>query len=89
MTETILDRTEALYTSYDQLPLTLSAPQAANAIGCSVSKMYELMHSADFPTTIINKRLMVRKEMLIKYMNAHTRNFAYWDQYEIREDRHS
>ena len=73
MTETILDRTEALYTSYEQLPLTLSAPQAARVIGISVPKMYQLMHSCDFPTMFIGKRMLVNKDALIKYMKEHTR----------------
>lgn len=77
MNEQILELTEARYTNYDQLPLTMNAPQAANVIGCSVSKMYELMHSADFPTTFIGKRMVVRKEALIKYMDAHTRSVTF------------
>lgn len=61
------------YTSYDQLPLTLSAPQAAKVMGISVPKMYQLMHSCDFPTMFIGKRMLVNKDALIKYMKEHTR----------------
>ncbi len=75
--DNIADNTRFRYTSYDQLPLTMNASQAAKVIGCSVSKMYELMHSVDFPTTFIGKRMMVRKESLIRYMDAHTRSVSF------------
>lgn len=73
MTETIPEHAGALYTSYDQLPLTLSAPQAAKVIGISVSKMYQLMHRSDFPTLFLDKRMLVTKDALLRYLDEHTR----------------
>lgn len=77
MNEHILELTDARYTSYDQLPLTLTAPQAANVIGISVPNMYKLMHSSEFPTTIIGKRMLVKKDALLKYIDAHTQRVSF------------
>ena len=57
------------FTSVDQLPITLSAPQVAEVLGISRANAYVLMHSADFPTLRIGKRMVVPKDKLIEWIN--------------------
>ena len=59
-----------LYTSIDQLPITLSAPQVAKVLGISRANAYMLMHSVDFPTLTIGKRMVVPKDKLLAWMDA-------------------
>ena len=56
-------------TSFDQLPLTLSAEQIAAVLGISRSNAYALLHQEDFPTIRIGKRLLVAKDKLIQWMD--------------------
>lgn len=55
---------EALYTSYEELPLFLNAETLAKLLGVSVSSSYELMHEKDFPAIRIGSLLVVPKEKL-------------------------
>ena len=59
-----------LYTSIDQLPITLSAPQVAKVLGISRANAYTLMHSVGFPTLTIGKRMVVPKDKLLAWMDA-------------------
>ena len=59
-----------LYTSIDQLPITLSAPQVAKVLGISRANAYTLMHSVGFPTLTIGKRMVVPKDKLLTWMDA-------------------
>ena len=63
---------EALYTSYEELPLFLNAETLAKLLGVSVSSSYELMHEKDFPAIRIGSRLVVPKEKLQLWINAKT-----------------
>lgn len=65
---------EAIYTSYEELPLFLNAETLAKLLGVSVSSSYELMHEKDFPAIIIGSRLVVPKEKLQFWINAKTEN---------------
>ena len=65
---------KTMYTSLDQLPLTLSADEVAQALGISRANAYILMHSDGFPTLRIGKRMLVPKDELIKWMKAHIGN---------------
>lgn len=58
-----------LKTSYEQLPLMLNATQLSEALGISRAGAYELMHSKDFPTLRIGKRMMVSKEQFIQWVD--------------------
>lgn len=58
------------YTSFEQLPLTLCADDVAQVLSISRSNAYTLMHSRDFPTIKIGKRMVVAKEKLIAWMEA-------------------
>ena len=56
------------FTSIDQLPITLSAEQVAQVLGISRAGAYTLMHSKDFPTIFIGKRMIVPRDKLIEWM---------------------
>jgi excisionase family DNA binding protein len=56
------------YTSYDQLPLALCADDVAAVLGISRANAYTLMHSKDFPTITIGKRMIVPKDKLLAWM---------------------
>ena len=61
-----------IYTSLDQLPITLSANQVAQVLGISRANAYTLMHTKGFPTIQIGKRMVVPKNKLIEWMEAQT-----------------
>ncbi len=56
------------FTSYEQLPLALSAEEVAQVLGISRANAYALMHSKGFPTLKIGKRMTVPKDKLIEWM---------------------
>ena len=56
------------YTSYDQLPLALSAEEVSQVLGISRANAYALMHSKGFPTLKIGKRMTVPKDKLMEWM---------------------
>ena len=57
------------FTSFDQLPLTLNADQVASVLSISRANAYTLMHSKDFPTIRIGKRMVVHRDRFIEWMN--------------------
>ena len=57
------------YTSYDQLPLALNADDVAAVLGISRANAYTLMHSKDFPTICIGKRMIVPRDKFIEWMD--------------------
>ena len=61
---------KVIFTSIDQLPLTLSAEQVASVLSISRANAYTLMHSKTFPTIRIGKRMVVHRDKLIEWMNA-------------------
>lgn len=60
------------YTSLDQLPITLCADEVAQVLGISRANAYTLMHSQNFPTIKIGKRMVVPKDKLLEWMEAQT-----------------
>ena len=58
------------YTSLEQLPLALSAEDVAQVLGISRANAYILMHSKDFPTIKIGKRMTVPKDKLIEWIQT-------------------
>ena len=58
------------YTSFDQLPLSLSADDVAKVLGISRGQAYEVFHRKDFPTVYFGKRMVVFKEQFIKWMES-------------------
>ena len=55
----------------DQLPLTLTADQVASVLSISRANAYKLMHSKGFLMIRIGKRMIVHRDKLIEWMNAH------------------
>lgn len=58
-----------IYTSYDELPIMLSVPQLASALGISRSGAYTLVRSEDFPALKIGSRIVVPKDKLLCWIN--------------------
>ncbi len=56
----------------ETVPLVLNANQLAKTLGISRAKAYQLMHRKDFPTLMIDKRLLVPKDKLTEWMDRHT-----------------
>ncbi len=58
------------YKSYSELPLTLSVPEIAAALGISRAGAYELVHSDSFPSIKIGNRIVAPKDKFIAWMDA-------------------
>lgn len=58
------------YKSYDELPLSLRADDVASVLGISRANAYYLMHSKDFPTIFIGKRMIVQKDKFLAWIEA-------------------
>ena len=54
-----------IYKSYEELPLMLSVPQLATALGISRASAYALVKQADFPSLNIGSRIVIPKDKLI------------------------
>lgn len=60
-----------IYTSYGELPIMLSVPQLAKALGISRSGAYALVQSAGFPALKIGSRIVIPKDELLEWIHAH------------------
>ena len=60
------------YTSLDQLPVSLSAPDVAQVLGISRAGAYNLLRSKGFPTVHIGKRMIVPKDKLLAWLDKQT-----------------
>lgn len=58
------------YTSFDEVPLVIGAEQLAAILGISRSGAYQLLRRKDFPTVHIGKRMIVPRDLLIKWLEA-------------------
>ena len=56
------------YTNLDELPLTLTATEAAAVLRISRSKVYELAHTASFRAIRIGNRVVIPRDKLIEWM---------------------
>ena len=63
---------ESKFTSYDDLPLMLSAPEVAEVLGISRAGAYELVSSARFPHMKIGSRILVPKDKFLKWIDEQT-----------------
>ena len=61
-----------LYTSYDQLPLSLSAEDVAKTLNISRANAYVLLSSKGFPVIRIGKRMLVMKDKLLEWIEQQT-----------------
>ena len=57
-----------LFTSYEQLPITLTADHVAAALGISRANAYILLRSDGFPTLHIGKRMVVPKDRFLQWI---------------------
>ena len=60
----------AIYKSYEELPLFLNAETVAKLLGVSPSTGYELMHEKGFPVLRIGSRMVVPKERFRAWVEA-------------------
>ena len=60
----------AIYKSYDELPLFLNAETVAKLLGVSPSTGYELMNEKGFPVLRIGSRMVVPKEKFREWVEA-------------------
>ena len=60
----------AIYKSYDELPLFLNAETVAKLLGVAPSTGYELMHEKGFPVLRIGSRMVVPKEKFREWVEA-------------------
>ena len=63
----------AVYTSYDELPLLLNVKQLAGLLGVSDSSAYELIQEDDFPSVRIGNRIVIPKDELRKWISTNTK----------------
>lgn len=63
----------AVYTSYDELPLLLNVKQLADLLGVSDSSAYELIQEDDFPSVRIGNRIVIPKDELHKWISTKTK----------------
>ena len=60
-----------VYTSYDELPIMLSVPQLASALGISRSGAYALVRTSGFPALKIGSRIVIPKDELLAWIHEH------------------
>ena len=60
---------QAMYTSYEALPLFLNAETVAKVLGVSISSGYELMREPGFPALRVGNRIVIPKERFIQWVN--------------------
>ena len=66
----------AIYKTYDELPLFLNAETVAKLLGMSSSTGYELMHEKGFPVLRIGSRMVVPKEKFREWVEANVEGGA-------------
>ena len=66
----------AIYKTYDELPLFLNAETVAKLLGVSPSTGYELMHEKGFPILRIGSRMVVPKEKFREWVEANVEGGA-------------
>ena len=63
---------ESKFKSYEDLPLTLSAPEVAEVLGISRAAAYELVRSRGFPSLKVGTRILVPKDKFIAWISDQT-----------------
>ena len=63
-----------IYTSVEDLPITLNAQDVAAVLGISRANAYSLMHTRGFPTLQIGKRMVVPKDKLLVWINENSQS---------------
>ena len=60
------------FKSYEDLPLMLSVPEMAAALGISRAGAYELAQSEGFPALRIGNRIVIPKDKLQEWVDKQT-----------------
>ena len=63
---------ESKYTSYDSLPLALTAPEVGEVLGISRASAYELVRSKGFPHMKIGTRILVPRDKFLAWIDEQT-----------------
>lgn len=63
---------ESKFKNYDDLPLTLTAPEVGEVLGISRAAAYELVRPQGFPSMRICTRILVPKDKFITWIDAQT-----------------
>lgn len=62
---------ESMYTNFDDMPMMLSVPQAAEVLGISDVSLYKLIRNDNsFPVVIMGRRKSVPKEQLKAWIDS-------------------
>ena len=59
---------QALYKSYDELPFVLTARELSEVLRISRSGAYALMAREGFPSVSLGKRLVVPKDLFLRWL---------------------
>ena len=63
-----------MYTNFDDMPMMLSVPQAAEALGISAVSLYKLIRNDNsFPVVAIGRRKSVPKEQLKIWIDTNSK----------------
>ncbi len=57
------------FKNYEDLPLTLTAPEVGEVLGISRASAYELVRSRGFPSIRIGTRIIVPKDKFVAWIN--------------------
>ncbi len=63
---------ESKYTSYDALPVMLTAPEVGEVLGISRAAAYELVRTQGFPKLKIGSRMLIPKDKFLLWIEEHT-----------------
>ena len=63
---------EIKFKSYQDLPLTLTAPEVGEVLGISRAAAYELVRSEGFPRMKIGKRILVPRDKFLAWIDQQT-----------------
>lgn len=63
---------EVKFKSYEELPLMLSVPEMAGALGISRAGAYELARTEGFPALKIGSRIVIPKDRLQEWVTQNT-----------------
>ena len=64
-----MKKARKLYTSFEQLPLTLNADDIAAYLNISRGNAYTLLHREDFPTLRIGKRMIAPRDKFLVWLD--------------------
>ena len=63
---------ESKFKSYQDLPLTLTAPEVGEVLGISRAAAYELVRSKGFPHMKIGTRILVPRDKFLAWIDEQT-----------------